>query len=138
MFERPSHLTTRQPTGRAFGEAAKLRRPAVQVFNEYGELADPQPDPTVTDIKCATAPYSFGQSARLRELGVDGVRLSGMRQFWTATPVHSARDNTDGDVIEYPVPDGERWRVLNVQAWGPHLYEALAVRQEPQEARPIR
>ena len=112
--------------GQAFGENATRLSFSGGARNTSGEWVDGAPREEA--IRCASAPMTTQDEARLRELGVDGITLAGGRRFWTTTTLVSVDGESAGDLIVY---DSERWRVVSVQRWEGFV-EAYAQRQEPQ------
>ena len=110
MIQRPSHLVSRQISGRMFGEAAILR----SVTLSRDAFGAPSEIKFSRHITLATAPAT-GNNARVRELQEGGIELSAMRQFWLAEEVKPVAQNSAGDIIDY---GGDQWRCHAVEEWG--------------------
>ena len=124
MITRPSHLTARQTSGRAFGESATILRQATGDYDSEGIWQPGAESQIPTDV--ATAPANLGQA---REIEVDGVRRTGERMFWCAVRLYAARTGSTGDRLVW----GESvWQLIHVAEWG-GFWEALAVRVDAAE-----
>ena len=125
-WDRPPGYDTRQVGGYAFGESAVLIREASGSRNEYGEwIAGAASE---REIEVGSEPPFKEDFSRHRITEEGGLRLHDMRNFFIGEALHPAGRDTIGDILRY---DGERYRVMSIQAWGSH-WEAIAERIEPQ------
>ena len=65
-----------------------------------------------------------------RALPIEGVRINDQRTFYTAEPLLTGEETTNGkansdyDILEY---EGERYRIHRIRDWGPY-FEAIGAR----------
>ena len=119
-----TRVARRLAVSRYFGDTATL----VRVRGDYDDCGKVETTETETVIRCATAPAT-GDDARVRVVTEAGIQLDAMRRFWLADEVDPVSADGPGDIIVYA---DERWRVHNVQRWGPGASEVLAIREEGQ------
>ena len=118
---RPAHLTKRPMVGAAFGQPV-THITTTSTRNRYGEPVTTESPETI--ITAATAPGQRG-NALVRELSEAGIRIEGIRMFWTPVEITTAGE---GDIL---IHQGIRWRARLVDPWG-DMWEVAAVREEPQ------
>ncbi|MBF2755716.1 MAG: hypothetical protein ISN29_10745 [Gammaproteobacteria bacterium AqS3] len=113
-------LQTRQINGNAFGEDLIILN-TNQERDEWGELV---PAAVVkTSTKCSTNPIS-ADDERLGDLQESGVRLEGVREFFTVEPL----DVRKKQEIEWM---GEKYIAVQTANWG-HFNATIGIRKEVQ------
>ena len=109
------------------GETATL----ITVHTRNNDFGEPVQAEVPAPLTCATAPPSGqGENPRIRQLMEAGVALEAMRVFWTVETPRPVADDSEGDIIVWPV-GGDRFRVHSVAPWG-RLSECIGVRIEGQ------
>ena len=127
MIKRPTHSRTRPITKSMFEDAVTIVR-VDTVRNRHGETTTNE---TMRDSKCSTNPIS-ADDERLGDLQKSGVRLTGLREFFTTEPMNV--DSKDEFIWDdgKPAPHGGPKRYVSVQTadWGYFQATIAALKEE--------